>query len=236
VLFLRAERRNRFLSEWSRGMHVWVYVGGLTTMTSTSGDGKLAQLYGLLKSGQLSRREFIERAVALGVALPVLTFVVNSLDMKGASAAPSGSGKPAVARQQAAATRPMAPADQTRGAGGELKILQWQGVTTLSLHQSQGTKDQLGASLITEGLMSYMPDGSLVPTLVKEVPSVENGGLSEDLTKVTYHLLEGVLWSDGEPFTSADVVATYNWIMDPANGLFPSPPMSQSLRSTLLMI
>ena len=67
-------------------------------MTSTSGEGKLAQLYGLLKSGQISRREFIERAVALGVALPVLTFVVNSLDMKGASAAPVGSSKPALAR------------------------------------------------------------------------------------------------------------------------------------------
>ena len=100
-------------------------------MTSTSGEGKLAQLYGLLKCGQISRREFMERAMALGVALPVLTFVVNSLDMKGASAAPAGSGKPALARAQAAATRPMAPDSQTRGAGGELKILQWQGITTL---------------------------------------------------------------------------------------------------------
>ena len=187
-------------------------------MTSTSGEGKLAQLHGLLKSGQISRREFMERAIALGVALPVLTFVVNSLDMKGASAAPVSSGKPAFARPQAAAARPMAPDDQQRGAGGELKILQWQGVTTLSLHQSQGTKDQLGASLITEGLMSYMPDGSLVPTLVKEVPTKENGGISDDLKTVTYNLLEGVKWSDGEAFTSADVVATYNWIMDPANG------------------
>jgi len=50
------------------------------------------------------------------------------------------------------------------------------------------------------------------------VPSVENGGLSDDLKVITYHLLEGVLWSDGTPFTSADVVATYNWVMDPANG------------------
>ncbi len=187
-------------------------------MTSTSGDGKLAQLYGLLKTGQLSRREFMERALALGVALPVLTFVVNSLDMKGASAAPGSIGKSASSRFQDASTRPMAPADQVRGAGGELKMLQWQAVTTLSLHQSQGTKDQLGASMITEPLMSYLQDGSLSPTLVKEVPSLDNGGLSADLKTVTYHLLEGVLWSDGTPFTSADVVATYNWIMDPANG------------------
>jgi len=34
---------------------------------------------------------------------------------------------------------------------------------------------------------------------------------------VTYNLLEGVVWSDGEPFTSADVAFTVQWILDPAN-------------------
>ena len=33
----------------------------------------------------------------------------------------------------------------------------------------------------------------------------------------TYPLLEGVLWSDGEPFTASDVVFTWKWIIDPAN-------------------
>ncbi len=187
-------------------------------MTSTSGDGKLAQLYGLLKTGQLSRREFMERALALGVALPVLTFVVNSLDMKGASAAPGSIGKSVTSRFQDASTRPMAPADQVRGAGGELKILQWQGVTTLSLHQSQGTKDQLGASLITEPLMSFLPDGSLSATLGQGSAEPGERWAFRGPENGHVHLLEGVLWSDGTPFTSADVVATYNWIIDPANG------------------
>jgi peptide/nickel transport system substrate-binding protein len=157
--------------------------------------------------------------MALGVALPVLTFIINSLGMKGAVAAPAsrpGFSAGPLFQDAAITSRPMAPDGLTRGAGGELRLLQWQAVTTMSLHHSQGTKDQLAASLVTEPLMSYLPDGSLVPNLVKEVPSVENGGLSEDLTTVTYNLLEGVLWSDGTPFTSADVVATYNAIIDPA--------------------
>jgi peptide/nickel transport system substrate-binding protein len=191
-------------------------------MISTPGDGKLSRLYEQLKSGQISRREFMERAMALGVALPVLTFVINSLGMKGASAAPVGSSKSSLSAAQMATTRPLAPDDQVRGAGGEIKMLQWQAVTTMSLHQSQGTKDQLGASLVTEPLMSYLPDGSLWPTLVKEVPTAENGGLSADLKTVTYNLLEGVLWNDGTPFTSADVVATYNWIIDPVNATVSS--------------
>lgn len=191
-------------------------------MTSSSGDGKLSRLYEQLRAGQISRREFMERALALGVAMPVLTFVINSLGMKGAAAAPAGSARSAAFAPQMATTRPLAPDDQVRGAGGEIKILQWQAVTTMSLHQSQGTKDQLGASLVTEPLLSYLPDGSLWPTLVKEVPTVENGGLSEDLKTVTYNLLEGVVWNDGEPFTSADVVATYNWIIDPASATVSS--------------
>jgi peptide/nickel transport system substrate-binding protein len=190
-------------------------------MVSVSGPidrGPLSDAFASLRTGRITRRDFVERALALGVAAPVALFLVNSLGVTGAAAAP-GQTLPAVATMaQDALSRPVAPAEQQRGAGGELKLLQWQGVTTLSTHVAQGTKDELGGALVFEPLMSYLPDGSLSPTLVKEVPSIENGGLSDDLKVVTYHLLEGVVWSDGTPFTSADVVATYNWVMDPANG------------------
>ena len=75
---------------------------------------------------------------------------------------------------------------QTRGAGGELKILQWQGVTHFGLHTATGTKDQLGASLVTESLINFLPDGTMIPTLAEEVPTMENGGLAADLS--TRHL------------------------------------------------
>jgi peptide/nickel transport system substrate-binding protein len=41
--------------------------------------------------------------------------------------------------------------------------------------------------------------------------------LAEDLSSVTYKLKEGILWSDGQPFTADDVVFTWQWITDPAN-------------------
>ncbi len=59
--------------------------------------------------------------------------------------------------------------------------------------------------------------GSLIPNLAKEVPTKANGLLAADLTSVTYNLLEGVTWSDGQPFTADDVVFTWQWIMDQAN-------------------
>ena len=178
-------------------------------MTSQSPHhASLSRLVEQLQSGAISRRQFLQRASLLGIGFAASAMILNTL---GASAQESAtpSAEPD--------TRPVAPDDQVRGSGGELKIIQWQAVTTLSAHNATGGKDYEGAALVSEPLLRVLPDATLWPNLVKEVPSVENGGLAADLSSVTYHLLEGVLWSDGTPFTSADVVATYNWIVDPAN-------------------
>ncbi len=65
--------------------------------------------------------------------------------------------------------------------------------------------------------MSFLPDATLVPRLVTEVPSHENGMLATDNTSVTYSLREGVTWSDGEPFTADDIRFTWEWITNPDN-------------------
>jgi peptide/nickel transport system substrate-binding protein len=180
-------------------------------MSESVGQGRFWSIYEDLKAGRLSRRDFIQRATALGIGIPITTFILNSVKIDGAFAAPA-------AQETIGSTRPTDGTEgQTRGAGGELKILQWQAATHASLHTSQGTKDSLAASLVTEPLLSYAQDATLLPTLVKEVPSVENGLLAEDFSSVTYNLLEGVVWSDGEPFTSDDVVFTWQWIMNPDN-------------------
>lgn len=181
-------------------------------------QGPFWSLYRELKSGKVNRREFLERAGALGIGMPVALFVLNALKVEGASAAPMGGAKGYGTGHQPVAGPPAEGTEgQTRGAGGELKLLQWQAVTHLSVHNSTGTKDTLGASLVTEPLMHFLPDGTLIPNLVKEIPTVENGLLAADLSSVTYNLLEGVLWNDGQPFTSADVKFTWEWVLNPAN-------------------
>src|SRR5918997_5686458 len=85
--------------------------------------GKLWNLYRDLKAGRLSRRDFVQRAAALGVSLPVLQFIMTATP---AAAAPVGPGSRGKVAAQQAATRPTSGTDgQTRGAGGELKLLQW---------------------------------------------------------------------------------------------------------------
>ncbi|HWV36574.1 MAG TPA: peptide ABC transporter substrate-binding protein [Thermomicrobiales bacterium] len=173
----------------------------------SSSDGPLFGLYRALRSGALDRRSFIARATAVGMALPLAAMAAN---MQAAASEATPSASPVL-------TLDAGTDGKTRGAGGELRILQWQAPTTLSSHGATGKKDKMAAALVSEPLMSYGPDGSLIARLVTEVPSIANGLLAADLTRVTYRLLPDVTWSDGEPFTAHDVVFTWQWLIDPAN-------------------
>ena len=182
-------------------------------------QGKLASLYEQLKGGDIDRRGFLKGASALGVAGGVSIFLANA-----AAAGSSRNGFAAYA-QDATPVADAAPEGfpevgmegKTRGQDGNLKLLQWQAPTHLMAHRATGTKDFMAADMVNEPLMRYAADATLRANLIAEVPSVENGMLSEDLTSVTFQLLEGVVWSDGEPFTANDVVFTWQWIMDPDN-------------------
>jgi peptide/nickel transport system substrate-binding protein len=68
-----------------------------------------------------------------------------------------------------------------------------------------------------EYLIDVNDKGEYFPVLVKEIPTVENGGVSPDGLTITYKLKEGITWSDGEPFTSADVKFTWEAIMNEKN-------------------
>ncbi|MBA2277111.1 MAG: peptide ABC transporter substrate-binding protein [Chloroflexia bacterium] len=98
-----------------------------------------------------------------------------------------------------------------------MRIIQWQAATTAGAHTVTGTKESLASSVVSEPLLRYLTDATIIPNLVKEVPSVENGLLAEDLSTVTFNLLEGITWSDGEPFTANDVVFTWQWVITPEN-------------------
>lgn len=119
----------------------------------------------------------------------------------------------------AAAVLALAPAAfAERGSDGQLNILYWQAPSTLNPFLSGGTKEIESASLVIEPLAGFDENGVLVPKLVSEIPTLANGGVSEDLTSITWKITPGLLWSDGTPFTSADVVFTGDYCMSPDGG------------------
>ncbi|NTJ04271.1 peptide ABC transporter substrate-binding protein [Agrobacterium rhizogenes] len=105
-----------------------------------------------------------------------------------------------------------------RGSDGELKILFWQAVSTLNPYLSGGTKEVYSSSMVIEPLARYDETGKLVPTLVTEIPTLENGGISADMTSMVWKLKPGLKWSDGTDFTADDVVFTWKYCTAPDGG------------------
>ncbi|MDD5466642.1 MAG: peptide ABC transporter substrate-binding protein [Anaerolineales bacterium] len=68
-----------------------------------------------------------------------------------------------------------------------------------------------------------------VPYLVTEMPSLENGGLSEDGKTITMKLRDDITWSDGTPLTSADFLFTYQMSIDKNNAVASAYPYDQVL-------
>jgi len=66
-----------------------------------------------------------------------------------------------------------------------------------------------------DGLVRINPEGEFIPSLAAEVPTIENGGLSEDGLNWRLKLRDDVTWHDGTPFTAEDVKFTLDLVVDP---------------------
>ena len=115
----------------------------------------------------------------------------------------------------AAAVTLASTAAAERGTDGELRMLYWQAPSILNPYLSGGTKDIHAASLILEPLARYDENGDMVPWLAAEIPTLDNGGVAQDLMSITWTLRDDVVWSDGTPFTAEDVAFTAAYCMDP---------------------
>ncbi|MGC4105101.1 MAG: hypothetical protein QM753_01945 [Thermomicrobiales bacterium] len=151
-------------------------------------DSPLAQLYAAFTEGTVSRRAFVRRATAMGVSATTATFLANA-GAQAATGKASGNGFAFTAQTASPEASPAASpvagggngapdfgtARQTRGAGDELRLIVWQAPTVAAPHSALSDKDYLAAAPVIEPLLHYLPDGSLIPNLVEQVPSVENG-------------------------------------------------------------
>jgi peptide/nickel transport system substrate-binding protein len=101
---------------------------------------------------------------------------------------------------------------------GGTAIVAWQEPATLDLLYASGAQSAATiARVAVEGLVGIGPDGNEIPVLAREVPTVANGAVTVSADgkamTVRYRLRDGVKWSDGAPFTSADVRFTWRSIM-----------------------
>jgi len=203
-----------------------------------------ARLQDDVLNGRLDRRQVLKRGAMLGLSAPVIAGLLaacggdddEETPEAAATTAPAGQATQAPAAAsptEAEAEATEAPAEATEapaeaspteaeqaagpaGGGGLLRLLWWQAPTIMNPHLSTGTKDFDASRLVYEPLADFDSDGNGIPSLAVEMPSLENGGVSEDGLTVTWKLRDGITWHDGEPFTADDVVFTWEYASDEA--------------------
>jgi peptide/nickel transport system substrate-binding protein len=161
------------------------------------------------------RRALLHRSLVLAAGaagLPAALLAACGPQASPGQGTPAPGQSPAPAGTQATAQ----PAGQPKP-GGTLRIAIYQEPAILNPYFNSQTVGSVVSNQLVQGLIRVDENGTYVPWLASEVPTVQNGGVSADGKTVTYKLRPGVQWHDGKPFTAKDVVYTFQVIMDASN-------------------
>jgi peptide/nickel transport system substrate-binding protein len=160
-------------------------------------ESGLRELIEEVRCARLGRRQFVQTMVGLGLTVPM---AAQLLTASGVAANP----------------RQMGFTPTRRGGGGDLRILMWDAPTFLHPHFGRGLRDFTASRIFYEPLAAAAPDGTFVPVLADEVPSLTNGSVAKDGQWVVWRLKRNVVWHDGAPFTADDVIFNWEFAADPA--------------------
>jgi peptide/nickel transport system substrate-binding protein len=153
----------------------------------------------ILLDNTLSRRELIQRLTALGIAAPIATSI--AMHVAPAAAAPAH----LVTRRSLS----------HQGGDGTLIVGTETDIEGFDLAHAAALATTRVVANVVEGLVKYTPGTvDLEPLLATEVPTLENGGISEDGTVYTFKLRQGVKFHDGADFNAEAVKISYQRLFD----------------------
>jgi peptide/nickel transport system substrate-binding protein len=193
------------------------------------------RLFADVLEGRVSRRGLLKRAAALGLSAPVIASLLAACadddepedapaeapDDTDADDAEDEVEEPDVDDEEPTDAddeddEDDEPADTERGGGGNLDLLWWQAPDIINPHLAQGGKDFDASNIVYEALAYVDNDGSLIPRLAAEIPSIDAGTIDPDGMWVTWRLRDDVLWHDGERFDAEDVAFVFEYVSDEA--------------------
>jgi peptide/nickel transport system substrate-binding protein len=180
----------------------------------------LESVNGLIQAridGVISRRGLIRRALALGVAAPVVGVMLHATSDMAFGAPSPGRTRALLGLAQDGSTvtteAPTAPEGEAQ-TGGVVTAGTNQEPDTLHPYVSQTVTAADVYYGILDGLMTYDSNQQLVPRLATEF------AISDDGLTYTFQLREGVKFHNGDTFSGEDVVACWQIIMNPDFGAF----------------
>ncbi|MBV9544040.1 MAG: ABC transporter substrate-binding protein [Chloroflexi bacterium] len=190
-------------------------------------DPETVAVFEGLRSGKLTRRQFARRLAALGFASGTIGVFLaacgapapsanNAQPAAGATAAPAPTDafRGPVAQPAAVAdTGLLASADPNPKRGGTLRVAF--GVTTSNYDLQQGANNNVLTQIYSNLVRLNPVDG--LKTIVPDV--AQRYEVAPDGLSYTFTLRDGVKFHDGTPLTADDVVATYNRMIFPPQGV-----------------
>ena len=151
----------------------------------------MPELCDQFQTGKISRRDFLRQAMLLGMATGTAYAMAGTL----------GGGDPIGS----------AAADEMPKAGGTLRVsMRVQEMTDPATFP--WTERSNVSRFMAEYLTRTRQDGNTVPYLASKWEA------TDDLKTWVFHLNQGITWSNGDAFTSADVAHTVNRWLDPEVG------------------
>lgn len=150
-----------------------------------------------------------------------------------ATAAPAQATSAPAQATAAPAQATSAPAQPTQASAGGAKVITiayTQEPNSLNpLYTNQWFTTNLLDFYDSTTLIMYNDKNEAIPWTVKEIPSVDNGGISADGKVITFNLRNDVKWSDGTPLTADDYVFTYQMIMSDKNAVASRDPYDKAV-------
>ena len=167
-------------------------------------EGRLRHLIGQVKTGKVSRRAFLRRMAAAGLAAPLAN---QLLAYSGVAMAQS---KPVYKPTK-------------RGGGGAAEGAVVAGADPAqSALRGRHTRTRTARACSTSRWPAGTPTATSGLQLAESIPGREDGTLAADGKSVTWKLKKGVKWHDGQPFTADDVVFNWQYARDPATAAVTS--------------
>ena len=178
----------------------------------------IPEAYDMLKTGRISRREFLRMATLLGMSVGAATIAAQcgapGPAQPAATEAPASGGEAAAPTEEAAAVAPTQEAAAAVGAikrGGTMKVaIQVPAVDHPA--RFSWVFDSNEFRLIFEYLTETDKDNITHPYLL------ESWKASDDLKTWTLNLRKGIKWTNGDEFKAEDVVFNFKEWLNPDVG------------------
>ncbi len=189
---------------------------------------QIDELVAKFRNGELSRRGFIRQATALGISVGAAGMLARSAVAQDATpeatpaaspvagaSAEVGSVAPASREEIVAAIREEFGMTDPEVTGGQVIYGQTTDIDSINWNAASDLYSHQIAGFIYESLIATNPvDGRLAPGLA------DTWEVSSDGLTYTFKLNENIKFHDGTPLTSADVVFTFDAVLD-ENSLSP---------------